>query len=129
ARHYGLRLKVHRNIGPHDRQYLCLKENPTSPHNRCPICEELFELGPRASTEEKSSLRAGDSVIYYILDRDAEKEGLQVWQTSAKNDSEIAAQAINPRSKAVINISHPDDGYDVEFTRTGTTRNNTRYRG
>jgi hypothetical protein len=129
AAHYGLTIFVHGSVGPNDRRYLCLRENPTSPHKRCPVCEALYDLGAKATQEDRQLLRAKPNVIYYIVDRDAEKDGVQVWMASPTTDSEIAAQSINRRSKSVIDIVDPDEGYDLEFTRTGTTRNNTRYRG
>src|SRR5690348_4678402 len=45
AAHYGLTIMAHRGVGPNDRQYLCLRENASSPYKRCPICEELYKLG------------------------------------------------------------------------------------
>lgn len=129
ARHYGLPIKVHRGVGPDDRQYLCLRENDSSPHDVCPICQALYDLGSRATAEDKKELRPGTSMVYYVVDREAEKEGVQIWMSSPTTDSEIAAQSVNRRSKAVLDIVHPEDGYDLEFTRSGTTRNNTRYRG
>ncbi len=128
ARHFGLRVKVHYDIGPEDRRYLCLRDEH-SPHKRCPVCEALYDLGPNATQDEKRALRAGDGVAYYVIDRDAENEGVKVWLTSPTNDSEIAAQMVNRRNKSVLPIAHPDDGYDVEFTRTGTGKMKTRYRG
>lgn len=129
ARHYGLTIKVHRNVGPDDRQYLCLRENEHSPYKPCPICQALYDLGSRATAEDKKELRPGTNVAFYIIDRDNEKEGVQVWMASPTTESEISEQSVNHRTKAVLDIVHPDHGYDLEFNRTGTTRNNTRYRG
>lgn len=129
AKHYGLLIRLHRDIGPRDRQYLCPKENPSSPSKECPICDALYDLGSRATMEDKRALSPGEAYIYYIIDRDDEKLGLQVWQASLTINSEIAAQCINRRTRAVLNIIDIDKGYDIEFTRTGTTKNNTRYRG
>ena len=129
AKHYGLTVMIHRGVGPDDRQYLCLRENPTSPYKRCPICEELYNLGAKATQEDKNQLRPKSNLAYYVIDRDNENDGVQVWVASPTIDSEIAAQSVNRRSKSVIDIVHPEDGYDIEFTRSGTGRNNTRYRG
>lgn len=129
ARHYGFPIRVHRGVGPNDRQYLCLRENEGSPYKRCPVCEALYDLGAKATQQDKMDLRPGISMIYYVIDRDNAKDGVQVWTSSSTTDSEIAAQSVNRRSKSVLDIAHPDHGYDLEFTRTGTTRNNTRYRG
>src|SRR6266700_4157625 len=71
ARHYGYRIKVQRNVGPKDRQYLCLRENEASPYKKCPICLELYKLGSRATQQDKQLLTAGDSVVYYIVARNS----------------------------------------------------------
>ncbi len=129
ARHFGLYVKIHRDVGPDNRAYLCTRENESSPYKQCPVCEALYKLGPKATQEDRKLLRSVDNVVYYVIDRDNEKDGVQVWMTSPATDSEIAAQMVNRRTKSVLNIVEPENGYDIEFTRTGTTRNNTRYRG
>jgi len=128
-RHFGLEIFIHYGVGPQDQRYLCLKENASSPYDRCPVCEALYELGSRASKEDKYQLLPKRSYIYYVIDRDAEKDGIYVYMASGSTDSEIASQCINHRTKSLVNIVDPDDGYDIEFTRQGTGRNNTRYRG
>jgi hypothetical protein len=125
----GLRVMIHRNVGPNDRSYLCNRENVTSPYKSCPMCDELYALGSRATREDKRELLPTESVAFYVIDREAENEGVQVWVASAALDSELASQCLESRSKKVINIHHPDDGYDIEFTRTGEGMKNTRYRG
>jgi len=128
-KHYGLLIWLHYNVGPSDRRYLCLRENATSPHRHCPVCDALYDLGSRATQDDRQRLKAKPSYLFYVIDRDNEKEGVQVWQTSQKNVSEIAIQSINKRNQGVLNIIDIEDGYDVEFTRTGEGRNGTRYHG
>jgi hypothetical protein len=127
--HYGYRIWVHNNVGPKDQRYLCLRENPTSPHKRCPICEELSRLGPRATTEDRQLLSPREAVLYYIIDREKPKEGVQVWMVSPTAEAQIAAQTVDKRRGNVLNIIDPDDGYDLSFMRQGTTKNKTRYLG
>jgi hypothetical protein len=126
--HYGLYVKLHYNVGPNDDRYLCLKDRH-SPHKRCPVCEALYDLGANASRDEKFALRPADGVAYYIIDRDNERDGVQTWLSSPTNDSEIAAQSVNRRNQSVIPIADLYDGYDVEFTRTGTGVRGTKYKG
>jgi hypothetical protein len=127
--HYGYRIWVHNNVGPKDQRYLCLRENPTSPHKRCPICEELSRLGPRATTEDRQLLSPREAVLYYIIDREKPKEGVQVWMVSPTAEAQIAAQTVDKRRGNVLNIIDPDDGYDLSFMRQGMTKNKTRYLG
>jgi hypothetical protein len=130
-KHYGFPVYVHGNVGPNNRQYLCLlpQNNPGSPHKRCPVCDALYDLGTRATQQDRTDLKPKLAYLYYVVDRDAEKEGVQVWRTSGRSNSEIAVQSMDRRNRAVLNITHPDKGYDVEFTRVGEGRTQTRYHG
>lgn len=127
--HYGLKIHIHYEVGPRNDRYLCLRENDDSPYDRCPICDELHRLGNRASKEERDQYLPKPSYIYYVVDRDNEKEGVQVYMASIRTDSEISSQTFNQRNGVYIDVVNPDDGYDLEFTRQGTGRNGTRYKG
>jgi len=128
ATHYGYPIWVHYNIGPKEGAYLCLRENKTSPHKRCPLCEELYALGGRATPEDRKALLPTQSIIYYILDRNQPQQGVLLWRVSGTADSEIAAQSVNRRKGSVLNIVDAEEGYDLEFMRSGQ-KLNTRYRG
>jgi hypothetical protein len=128
ATHYGFPIWVHYNVGPKEGAYLCLRENKTSPHKNCPLCEELYNLGGRATTDDRKALLPTQSIIYYILDRNQPQNGVMLWRVSGTADSEIAAQSVNRRKGSVLNIVDPDRGYDLEFLRAGQ-KLATRYRG
>jgi len=128
ASHYGYPIWVHYGIGPKEGAYLCLRENKSSPYKRCPLCEELYSLGARATAEDRKALLPTQSIIYYILDRNQPQQGVLLWRVSGTADSEIAAQSVNRRKGSVLNIVDPEQGYDLEFMRSGQ-KLNTRYRG
>lgn len=128
ATHYGFPVWVHYNIGPKEAAYLCLRENKTSPHKNCPLCEELYNLGARATPDDRKALLPTQSIIYYILDRHQPQTGVLLWRVSGTADSEIAAQSVNRRKGSVLNIVDPEQGYDLEFLRAGQ-KLATRYRG
>jgi hypothetical protein len=128
-RHYGIRVKVHFGVGANNQRFLCLNQSGSPYEGECPSCAELARLGARATKEDRSALKAGEQVLYYVIDRDHEKEGPQAWFQSGKTDGEIAAQSVNKRNKSLLNITHVDHGYDLEFIRSGTGRDNTEYRG
>jgi hypothetical protein len=128
ATHYGFPIWVHYNVGPKEAAYLCLRENKTSPHKHCPLCDELYSLGAKATTEDRKALLPTQSIIYYILDRNQPQNGVMLWRVSGTADSEIAAQSVNRRKGSVLNIVDPERGYDLEFLRAGQ-KLATRYRG
>ena len=119
AKHYGYKIRIHRNVGPRNQAYLCLRENKDSPYKRCPICEALYELGSKATQEDKRLLGGSDNIIFYVIERDKEKEGVKVWISSLTMDSDIAALSINRKNKSIINIVDPENGYDIEYVRRG----------
>jgi len=127
--HHGYYIKVHNNVGPRQQKYLCPLENSTSPHDWCPLCDEFYRLGARATQDDRKVLGVSDNVLFYIIDRDTESEGPKVWVASGTTDSEIAAQSVNRRNHSILNITDPEDGFDISFQRTGTGMRNTRYRG
>lgn len=129
ARHYALPIKTHREIGPDNATYLCLKENETSPDKNCPICEERNNLSrQRAPQKELDALRPQTSLLIYLVDRSNEDQGPVIWTISNKSDLEILAQSLEKRQQRYLPIAHPIDGYDVEFIRDGEGFG-TRYRG
>jgi hypothetical protein len=115
--HYGLDLWVHYGIGPDNQAYLCLHKMKGE---ACPICEE-HERARRAGEDEDyvKSLEPTRRVLMYLVDRDHEKDGVQAWAAPWTIDRDITKISVDRRTQDVLPIDDPDDGYDVEFERTG----------
>jgi hypothetical protein len=127
-RYYGLSILSHNNIGPgRGRQYLCLN-HPLSPHKYCPICDYLGDRSNRVTQEEAQKMGVREQVMFYVINRAAESEGVMPWTVSNNAAAEISSQSVNRRTKSVLNIIHPDSGFDIDFLRIGTGLN-TKYRG
>jgi hypothetical protein len=128
--HYGYAVYSHNGVGPgNGSTYLCPLDNETSPYNSCPVCDELNNLGRRATKEEYSKLKSKRAILYAIIDRNNKEEGIQIWRASSTTDSEIAAQAIDEFDKSLLRIEDPYEGYDIQFHRIGTGFNDTEYKG
>jgi gp32 DNA binding protein like len=126
ADHYGYDIYRHESIGPDNSMYLCLKEMKGE---ACPVCEERSELDRLGETKDAAELKPRHRVVVWIVDRDQEKEGPMIWDMSWTMDKDIAALSENKRTGEILLIDHPDEGYDFEFSREGTTMTNTKYVG
>jgi len=123
--HCGLDIWMHGNIGTNGNTYLCPKEMKGED---CPICEER-EIAIGDNDEEYSKqLKPGKRVLHWIIDRDDEKSGPILWSMPWTIDKNFAVLSSDKKTGEILSYDDPDDGYDLEFVRTGTGRN-TRYVG
>lgn len=123
--HYGLDIWVHGYVGPDNGTYLCLQKMKQKP---CPICEAAKECKDAGENDEAKKLEPRRRVLVWILDRDGENPNDPVlYSMSWTTDRDIAALCHNKRTGKILLIDHPDDGYDIQFKRKGTTATNTEY--
>ena len=117
AEHFGYDVYVHYNIGPDNAAYLCLQKMKGE---ACPICEERADAERRNESEDYvKSLKPNKRVVIYVLDRDKEKEGAKVWSMSWTIDRDLCKLSVDKRTGDLLAIDHPEEGYDIEFTREG----------
>ncbi len=84
----------------------------------CPICEEYAKVR-RSDEEYAKQLKAKKRVLVYLIDRDAEKEGLQVWSMPQNLDAEIVKISVDKRTGETFSPDDPRQGFDVSFERNG----------
>ncbi len=126
AKHFGLDIYVHYGVGPDRQSYLCL--NKMEQDEQCPICEER-EVARRDEDEEYAKkLEAKRRVLVYIIDRDHEKEGVQAWAMPWTLDRDIVKVCQDKSSGEILEIDHPEEGYDVTFEKKGA-KDRTEYLG
>jgi len=126
AEHFGYDAWVHYGIGPDNSSFLC-------PHKmkgeECPICEERARADAAGDEEYARQLAPSHRVLYWVIDRDNEKNGPLIWTAPwASIDKEITAQVKDSRTGEILEIDHPDHGYDIEFLKEGE-RDRTKYTG
>lgn len=111
--HYGIEFYVHSKIGPgkFGSQYVCLKETYNKP---CSICEDMEEAGD--DFEYIKTLKPQKRFAAYVIDRDDEKEGIQILNMPWTLDKAIALVSADERTQEVFAIDDPDEGFDVYFT-------------
>lgn len=125
AAHYGFDVHIHYGIGSDNAAYLCLEKMKG---NACPICEARQKATRDGDEEYAQELRPSHRVLMYILDREKERDGVQVWSIGSRMDSDIAMLCSDKRTGQRLNIDDPENGYDLDFVRTGTGMK-TRYTG
>jgi hypothetical protein len=117
-------IHVHSYVGAKKSTYLCPRMMGKS--KRCPICDASNEAAEAGDKEEAGTLSVKDRHITYVINRDDEKQGLQVWDMSWSQARDI--DATSDTKRGVLDISHPDEGFDIQISRQGKGLN-TRYVG
>lgn len=123
--HYGYEVWVHSYVGPDSSTYLCPKKMKGK---KCPICEAAQEAKDAGEADEEKQLKASKKYLYWIIDREGDENVPQVWMVSWSMDRDIAALCYSKKSGKILEIDHPDKGYDVTFKRVGQGLK-TRYIG
>jgi len=125
ATHYGHDIWVHFGVGPDRQTYLCLHKMKGED---CPICEERQQAVRDGDEKYAKDLEPKRRVLTYLVDRNAEKEGVQAWAMPWTLDRDICSVSTDRKSGEVLPIDHPDEGYDVLFDKRGA-KDRTEYSG
>jgi hypothetical protein len=111
---WDLPIYVHYGVGPDNASYLCLDKMRGE---RCPICEAQAAT---RDPDEADALKPTKRGLCYIIDRNAEKEGPQLWSMPfQKIRNEIYARSVDKKKGTAIKVDDPEEGFDVSFNRAG----------
>lgn len=116
AEHYGHEIWCHYGIGPDGDSFLDLQKMTGEAD---PIEEERMRALQENDKEYANKLQSKKRVAVYIIDRDEEEKGIQLWSMPWSMDADITTLAVDKRTGEVLDIDDPEEGYDVEFTKTG----------
>lgn len=119
--HYAMLALVHYGIGPDKAAFMCLRNL----NKDCPVCEERLAAKAEGDEEMAGELRPAKRALVYVIDRNEESKGVQLWPMPSSIDEEICTRAVTEDGE-VVPLDHPEDGYDVTFKRSGQGRN-TKY--
>jgi len=115
--HYGYDIYVHYNVGPDNAAYLCPEKMQGK---KCPICDERLKAEAEGDKDYAKKLRPTKRVLFYLIDRDKEKEGVKVWAAPWTVDKGIMIQATDSRTQEFFPVDDPDEGFDIKLTRNGS---------
>jgi len=125
ADHFGFDVYVHYGVGADRGSYLDLDKMLGKPD---PITEERARARDDGDEDYAKELDSKRRVLIYLIDRDHPKEGVQAWAMPWTLDRDINKVSQDKESGAVLEIDHPEEGYDVDFEKKGAKRN-TEYLG
>ena len=115
--HWGIDIIVHRNVGPDNGTYLCLDKMKGEP---CPVCDAWRGEGLDA-------LKGSDRMLCWLIDRNDEKAGPQLWAMPLGVSKDISAVSLDKKSGEMLLIDNWDEGFDVFFDREGE-KDRTQYK-
>ena len=125
----GMELWFHRNVGPNNDTYLCLRKMAGKP---CPICEE-FQRRREEDWNDIKHLAVGrwpTSWMYLIVDVDSEEttdEGVRTY-VACKTVRDEVINVCDPRTgEARFLPNDPEEARVFCFTRTGKGMQDTKY--
>ena len=110
---WNIPIYVHYSIGPDKGTYLCLEKMDKGP---CPLCEARASL--TLEEGEQDPLRPSKRYLAYVIDRNDEREGPQLVSLPWTFEREIQSLSLDDQ-EGLLKIDHPDEGYDISFSREG----------
>lgn len=117
AEHFGMDIWVHYSIGPDKNAYLCLNSKSDSDED-CPICREKADAEKIGDSDYADKLKLTKRCLYWLIDRDVEKEGPLLWAAPWTIDRDICLLAVDKHTGEQLDVDDPSDGYDIEFSYT-----------
>jgi len=131
---WAKRIFIHRHIGANNSTFLCPNKMFNKP---CPVCERAKEL--QDENADKKVLSAfwpklrHLMFLYDVTSQKEEEKGLRWWDAPASKScaivENIVALSRDPKTGAPLDVSDPETGRDVKFTRKGTDATSTTYMG
>jgi hypothetical protein len=107
---YAYQIILHYNVGPDGQRFLCLRML----NKPCPICEERQKLSRGGETDAAKQLRPQDGRVSWIIDRDKEADGPQLWFYGKAAEIEYAMLSLD-ESGDTLYLDDPEAGFDISF--------------
>ena len=119
---------VHFGVGPDNSTYLCLKQMKGK---ECPVCDVRNRAQMEGDTDYAKSLAPKSRAFVWLIDRDNESEGPLLWNMPQSVDKEISNKAFSKKTRSLLRIDKPENGYDISFTRVskGSDSRHVDYEG
>lgn len=105
---------LHYGVGPDKGSYLCL-DKMLKQH--CPVCTARREVDDPDEADQLAPKWRG---LAWVIDRDSEKTGPQLWPMPVTVYREINDRSVDKRTKEAIQIDNPEEGFDIGFSKGGT---------
>ena len=117
ADHFGMDIYVNYNIGADKQQYLSLSKMLGEPD---PLAEAKREAERDGDKDLAKDLSPSKRLLYWLIDRNDEDEGPQLWAPPVGFDKDVANVCYDEDTKEVVFIDDPENGCDLKFVKEGT---------
>ncbi len=115
-KHYGYDIWVNYGIGADNQSYLSLAKMKGQ---KDPIAEARIIASRDGDDNLARALQARQRILMWVIDRNAEDEGPQLWPAAFTVDKDLAAMSFDEDTKEVSYIDDPDNGRDFRFYKEG----------
>lgn len=116
-KHYGLDIWVNYGIGADNQSYLSLSKMK---NQKDPIAEARVVANREGDEKLARALQPTQRILMWIIDRNAEDDGPQLWPAAFTVDKDLALLSLDEDTKEVTYIDDPDTGCDFRFHAEGT---------
>lgn len=117
ARHYGYDIWINYGIGVDNQSYLSLSKMKSEAD---PVAEARASANRKGDEEVAKQLQPRQRVLMWVIDRQAEDEGPQLFDAPMKVDKALANLSIDDDTKEVLQIDDPEEGNDFRFYKEGS---------
>lgn len=115
-KHYGFDIWVNYGIGADNQSYLSLAKMK---NQKDPIAEARAVATREGDEALGRALQARQRILMWIIDRNAEDEGPQLWPAAFTVDKDLAFLSFDDDTKDVSYIDDPENGRDFRFYKEG----------
>ncbi len=115
--HYGYEIWCNYGIGVDDQSYLSLSKMKNQPD---PLAEARKLAEKQGDRKLVDSLAPRKRVLIYVIDRNAEDEGPQLWSAPWTVDKDFCNLSFDEDTREVIMVDDPEEGCDIRFYKEGT---------
>lgn len=123
ADHYGYDVFVNYGVGLNEGAYISLHDMKKQPD---PLAEARRKAERQGDKDVADSLKATKRVGMYVIDRNAEDEGPQLWLAPWTVDRDLCNFSIDEDEGVPLMIDDPEEGNDIRFHKEGTGKT-TKY--
>jgi hypothetical protein len=117
AKHYGLDLWINYNVGADNQTYLSLSMMKGEAD---PLAEAKKQAERDGDKELAAALKPRQRILMWIIDRQAEDEGPQLFSCPFTLDKALANLSFDEDTKEILELDNPEEGCDVRFYKEGS---------
>jgi len=116
AKHYGYDIFVNYGIGVDNQSYLSLSKMK---NEKDPLVEARKQAERDGDEKLASALQPRERIVMWIIDRNDEDEGPQIWAAPFTVDKDLANLSFDEDTKEVMFIEDVETGSDFRFYKEG----------